>query len=212
MLSPTRGRLRGLRAASFGVVGFVLALVAHVAAGGAAPGPAVLLLLAWLVGLAAVLLTGVRLSPLQVVVSVAAIQVVLHEAFMRLGAPAGCLIPAASAPSGGHMGTGGQPVLECAAGMAQAGMVEPSVFAATAMAGAHIAATAVMAALLAYGEKVLWFLAGFVRPPRWLCVGLAELPVVLVASSGAPRMLPVRIACGGLGRRGPPTRGLFAIG
>jgi hypothetical protein len=32
MLSPAKGLLRGLRAASLGVVGFGLALVAHVAA------------------------------------------------------------------------------------------------------------------------------------------------------------------------------------
>ena len=62
---PTKGLLRGLRAASLGVVGFVLALAAHVAAGGAEPGPVVLLLLAGLVGLAAVLLTGVRLTPVR---------------------------------------------------------------------------------------------------------------------------------------------------
>jgi hypothetical protein len=214
MLTPTRGLLRALRAASLGVVGFVLALVAHLAAGGAAPGPVVLLFLAGLVSLAAVLLTGTRLSPVRVGVSLTAMQVVLHEVFMWLGAPAGCLMTAVSASPGGHMGQGGPPLplLECSTAMASLGMSQRSVFAATAMVSAHVAATAVMAALLAYGEKVLWFLAGCVRPPRWLRVGLAELSAVRVAFSGAPRMLPVRIACGGVGRRGPPPMGLFAIG
>ena len=62
MSSPAQGLLRGLRAASLGVVGFVLALVAHLAAGGAAPGPVVLLLLAGLIGVASVLLTGAWLT------------------------------------------------------------------------------------------------------------------------------------------------------
>ena len=65
MLSPTGGVLRGLRTASLGVTGFVLALMAHVAAGGGAPGPVALLLLAGLIGLGAFLLTVVRLSPLR---------------------------------------------------------------------------------------------------------------------------------------------------
>ena len=47
-----------MRAASLEVVGFVHALAAHVAAGGGTPGPVVLLLLGGLIGLAAVLLTG----------------------------------------------------------------------------------------------------------------------------------------------------------
>lgn len=210
-MSPTTGWLRGLRAASLGVVGFALALVAHVAAGGVAPGPVVLFFLAGLTGLVAVLLTGAKLSPVRVGVSLTAMQVVLHEAFMWLGSPATCVVTGMSAPAGGHMGHGGQPMLECANGMAHAGMGQTSMLAATAMLGAHVAATAVMVTLLAYGEKVLWFLAGCVRPPRWLRVGLPELPAMRVVSSGAPRMLRVRFACGGVGRRGPPLRGLFAI-
>jgi hypothetical protein len=203
-----------LRAASLGVVGFVLALVAHLAAGGAAPGPVVLLLLAGLIGVASVLLTGARLSPVRVVVSLAGMQVLLHEAFMRLGAPAGCVRTGISAPAGGHvaMGHGGQLAPVCATGMAHAGMGQGSMSSAMIMLGAHVAATALMAGLLAYGEKVLWFLAGWVRPARWLPAGLPELPAVPVFSYGAPSMLRVRFACGGVGRRGPPPRGLFAIG
>ena len=211
MLSPTKGWLRALRAASLGVVGFVLALVAHVAAEGAAPEPVALLLLAGLTGLVAVLLTGAKLSPVRVGVSLTAMQVVLHEAFMWLGSPAACLVTGVSAPAGGHMGHGGQPMIECATGMAHAGMGQTSMFAATTMVGAHVAATAVMATLLAYGEKVLWFLAGCVRPPRWLRVRLPAPPAMPAVSCGAPRMLRVRFACGGVGRRGPPPRGLFAI-
>jgi hypothetical protein len=213
MLTPTRGLLRGARAASLGAVGFFLALVAHVAAGGAAPGPEVLLLLAGLVSLAAVLLTGTRLSPVRVGVSLTAMQVVLHQVFMWLGAPAACLMSGVSAPPGGPMGHGGGPVplVECASWMAQMGMGQRSSFAATAMLGAHVAATAVTATLLAYGEQVLWFLAGCVRPRQWLRVGLPELPAVRVAPSGAPRILRLRYACGGVGRRGPPSPALVAF-
>lgn len=123
MLSPTRGWLRGLRAASLGVVGYVLALLAHLAAGGAVPKPGVLLLLAGLISLAAVLLTGIRLSPIRLGASLTAMQVVLHEAFMRLSAPTGCVMTGLSAPAGGHMGHGGPPapLLECATSMARKG-------------------------------------------------------------------------------------------
>jgi hypothetical protein len=74
MSSPTKGLPRGVRAASLGVVGFVLVLVPHLA-GGAEPEPGVLLLLAGLIGVASVLLTGELLSPVRVVVAFAGMQV-----------------------------------------------------------------------------------------------------------------------------------------
>ena len=212
MVVPTRGWLRGLRAASLGVVGFVLALVAHVTAGGTAPGPVVLIMLAGLTGLAALLLTAVRLSPLRIGMALAAMQVLLHEAFMWLAAPADCAMTAVSAPSAMQVGHLGQPTLACAAGMAHPGMMQGSVFGASAMLGAHLAATALMAALLASGEKVLWFLARWVRPAPWLRVRLPQLPAPHALSSAAPPMVvQVRLASGGLGRRWPPPRALPAI-
>jgi hypothetical protein len=211
MLSPTTGLLRGLRAASLGVAGFVLALVAHLAAGGVAPGSAVLLLLGGLIAVAAVLITGVRLSPIRIGLSLSAEQVVLHEVFMRLGARADCLMTGAGAPAGGHLGHG-QQMLGCATNMAHAGMGQTSMLATPAMVGAHAGATAAMVALLAYGEKLLWLLlAGYVRPPRWLRTGCPELLTVRTISAGASRMLRVRFAYGGVGRRGPPPRSLYAI-
>ena len=211
MLRPTRGLLRAVRAASLGVGAFVLALVAHVAAGGATPRPAMLFLLAGLTGLAALLLTGVRLNPVQVVLSLAIMQVALHEAFMWLGSPTACEATGIGAPAGMDMGRGTPPMLDCATGLAQAGMGQTSMLAGVAMVTAHVVATAVMAALLAYGEKVLWFLAGWVRPRRWLRMVLPEILPVRVGSSGAPRIMQVRCACGGVGLRGPPLRGLFAV-
>jgi hypothetical protein len=213
MWSPTRGVPRVLRAATLGVVAFALALVAHVVAGGAVPGPVAMLFLAGLVALAAVLLTRARLSPIRVGVSLGAMQMVLHESFMWLSAPAGCLMTGASAPAGVPMGRGSMPVplVECATGMAHMGMGMGSPFTATAMVGAHVVATAVMAALLAYGEKVLWFLAGRGRSPRCLGVGLPGLPALRLVSSGEPRMFGLRLACGGVGRRGPPSRGQLVI-
>src|SRR5450631_166691 len=213
MLSPAQGLLRGVRAASLGVVGFLLALATHVAAGGAGPGPLVVLLLAGLIGAAAVLLTGARLSPVRVVASLAIMQVFLHEAFARLSGPADCLMAGVSPQAGGHlgMGQGAQLVLDCATGLTHAGMVRGSMSAAMTMLAAHVAATAVMAALLAYGDRVLWALAGWVRPAPWLPMGLPELPAARVFSCGAPPILRVRFPYGGVGRRGPPPRGLFAI-
>jgi hypothetical protein len=208
-MTPTRGLLRGLRAASLGVMGFGLALVAHVAAGGAAPGPVVLLLLAGLIGLTALLVTGVRLNPVGVGICLSAMQVVLHEAFMWLGAPAGCAMSETSAPAGLPMGHGSQPLLQCSTGMTQAGISQASVLAATSMVGAHVLATAVMVVVLAHGEKLLWFLAEFLHPAPWLRMGLPELPAARVVTCVAPRVLRARFASGGVGRRGPPSRGLF---
>jgi hypothetical protein len=213
MLSPTQGLLRGMRAASLGVVGFVLALVAHVAAGGVAPGPVALILLAGLTGLAAVLLTGVRLTSVRIGVSLAAVQVVLHEVFMALGARTGCTLTGMSSAAGALMGRSARAVAlsGCATAMAHTRMGQPSMFAATAMVGGHVAATAVMVALLAYGEKVLWFLAGWVGPHRSLRVDRPQLQAMRAVSCGASPMFRVRFACGGVGRRGPPLRALFAV-
>ena len=52
---------------------------------------------------------------------------------------------------------------------------------------------------------------GWVRPRRWLSMVLPEILPVRVGSSDAPRILQVRCACGGVGLRGPPTRGLFTV-
>jgi hypothetical protein len=212
MVSPTRGWLRGLRAASLGVVGFVLALVAHVSAGGAAPGALVLIQLAGLVGLAAVLLTAVRLSPLRIGLTLAAMQGVLHEAFGWLGAPVDCAATTAVSATGAIQmgGQGGQSALACPGGMAGAGMGQGSVFGGTVMLGTHVAATALIAALLAYGERLLWFLARWVRPAPWLRVRLPQLPATQAISATAPTMVRVQLACGGVGRRGPPPQALSA--
>jgi len=200
-----------LRAASLGVAGFVLALMAHLGAGGAAPEPVVLLTLAGLIALSAVLITGVRLTPLHVATSLAAMQVFLHEAFMRLGVPVGCSMSGMTSPTLRPMSHGGRPALECAAGIAQVELGQQSPFSSSAMLCAHVAATVVMAAMLAYGEKVLWFLAGWVRPLRTVRMRLSELPAVPTMTSGPPRILSVQLASGGIGRRGPPGRDLLTI-
>jgi hypothetical protein len=91
MVWPAQGLLRWLRVSWLGVVGFVLSLAAHVAAGSTVPGPVVLALLAGLTALVAVLLTGVRLSTLRIAVSLTAGQMVPHEVFMWLGAAGACV-------------------------------------------------------------------------------------------------------------------------
>ena len=210
MLSPASGFLRGLRAACLGVVGLLLALVAHLAAGGVPPQPVVLLLLAGLLGVAAAWLTRVRLSPTRIGMSLAGMQVVLHEVFMLSGAPAGCLMTGVNTPAAAPTGHG-QPMLGCAVSMAHAGMGQPSVLAAPAMVVAHVGATTVMAALLAYGEAVLWFLAECARRPRWIALGYPEPPAAGGVCSWSPRSTGSRFARGGVGQRAPPTLVLFAI-
>ena len=188
-MSPTRGLLRGVRATSLGVVGFILALAAHVAAGGLSPGLAPLLLPAGLTGLAALLLSRARLSPLGVGACLTLMQVLLHEAFGSLSMSAG-MAQAGIAQ----------------AGMAQAGNAPRSPFSALLMVAAHVAATALMAALLGYGEKALWFLAGYARPPRSLRVSLPEPSSVHPVACLTPRLVRLRFADGGVGRRGPPVQ------
>jgi hypothetical protein len=175
--------IRGLRAGSLGVGGFVLALIAHVAAHGVIPGLASLVLLGGLTALAALLLTGVRLSPVRVGLSVVVMQLALHETFMRLSMTS----------------------------MADAGMSQRSRLAGAAMVGAHVAATMVMAALLAAGEKLLWFLAGFVSLARWPRLELPGLSTVSHTSAGQTWSLRGRFADGGVGRRGPPRHALIAL-
>jgi hypothetical protein len=172
----------------------------------------VLVLLAGLIGLAAVVLTADRLSPVRIGVSLAAMQVVLHETFMWLGAPTNCAMAALSVRGAMQMGHGGPATLACANGMAPAEMGPGQALGASAMVCAHVAAMAVMAALLAYGEKVLWFLAGWVRPTPWLRVRLPQLQTVQAVASAAPPILRVRLVSGGVGRRGPPPQALPAIG
>jgi hypothetical protein len=212
MVLPTRGWLRALRAGSLGIVALALAFLAHVAAGGAAPGPVVLVLLAGLIGLATVVLTADRLSPVRIGLSLAAMQVVLHETFMWLGAPTDCAMAALSVRGAMQMGHGGPATLACANGMAPAGMGQGQTLGAWAMFCAHVGAMTVMAVLLAYGEKVLWFLAGWVRPTGWLRVRLPQLRAVQAIASVAPPIMRVRFASGGVGRRGPPPQALPAIG
>jgi hypothetical protein len=195
-MSPTRGLLRGARATSLGVTGFILALAAHSAAGGAAPGLAALLLMAGLTGLAALLLTRARVSPSGIGSWLILMQVVLHEAFMGLG-PSAVMVQAGMTHAG-----------MAQAGMAPAGMSARSPFADTRMLAAHVAATALMAALLAYGEKALWLLAGYAGPPRSVSTDLPELPPVHPAVAPAPRLVRLCFADGGVGRRGPPLKDL----
>jgi hypothetical protein len=77
-------------------------------------------------------------------------------------------------------------------GIGRAGMGRGSVFPPMAMLGAHVAATAAMAA-------------------RRSLVGMSELLVLRVFLVGGPPMLWVQFACGGVGRRGPPPWGLYVV-
>ena len=66
-----------------------------------------------------------------------------------LAVPANCVMTGMTGMTGGQMGHGARPVVDCATAMVRSGMGRP-VFAAAVMVGAHVEATAVTAALLAY--------------------------------------------------------------
>ncbi len=194
--SPSSGALRWVRAAVLGLSCVLLALGAHVLAGGAAPSALTLLVLAVPIGCSCVLATGTRAGPLRIGLVLAAGQVGLHEAFMLAGAGAGC----GPATAAGVMPTHGTAAMvHCAGGPAMAG---PS----TTMVGAHIAAGLATALLLAHGERLLWAGHGWAVRPYLLLEHAGTRPITRSA------VLPVvrrgsstRRPMGGVRRRGPPS-------
>lgn len=126
MTSPARGFLRFVRGGVLAAACTLCALGGHALAGGAIPGLAALVVIGWL-GACFVLLADRRRGFGAILLGSAASQVVFHTAF------------ALSGTHTGHGGTAG-----------------PSVVPDAAMLSGHAVAAVCIAALLAYGESVLW--------------------------------------------------------
>ncbi len=103
MSSPAGGALRLTRAAVLGSATVGLALAAHVLAGGAAPTPVGIGLLALPMLAVALLVTGVRLSGPAVAGLVGASQVALHLGLTALAAPTGVVAGAGTESAGHHL-------------------------------------------------------------------------------------------------------------
>jgi hypothetical protein len=180
------------RAAAFGVVVLTIAAGAHVSAGGALPSMTVLALLAVPVTVAAVALTGRRCGPVLLLGSLAAAQVLLHEALMVLA-------PRALGDMSGPMSA------DSASAMGSVPMPDAGGRSLT-MTAAPVIATVVTALLLARGEEALWQLVSKLLPtlpciPRLLACGPRQAPVLL----SVPVLRPSLVS-GGSGLRGPPVR------
>jgi hypothetical protein len=210
VLDPTRGALRVARASAFGGSGFVLTLVAHVAAGGAVPGPAALVLLGLCTALLCVALTGRRLGRLSSCGVLALTEGGLHAAFMWLSRP-GSGLPSLVVPSGPHAAhavltaqTSGMPGMHMGSDAAGAP--------AGCMLAAHALVSLALALLLARGERVVWLIADLFRPALRLCL-LPQVPVSWRAPAPALAAEPKHLLldCGGLGRRGPPPLWLCVL-
>lgn len=173
--------VRALRLAAFATTATVLALGAHVLAGGAPP--AVLPTAAAIVvpAGAAVLLTGRRRRFLDIAVVLAAVQVVLHEVF-------------AAAPAAGtgvghqvHVGHSQDPWMPVT----------------------HALTVLITALLLTHGERMLHLLATWWRavPAVWRALSSPVVPVrrltMPVAAPVGPAPASLR-ACAPVVRRGPP--------
>jgi hypothetical protein len=195
------------RAVVFGAVAFTLSWAAHLGAGGSSPGAGALVLLGVLTALGATLVTRWRLGPVGLVAVLGSTQLALHESLMWL-APSQSGACTAVVMAGGHHG--GEYVMSC--GSAAPTMAMPLTGGSSAlMVAAHVAATVVLALVLSVGERALWFLATLMRPvllwwPEVLVLGaLARVRAQgRVAGPG-----PLQFVRGGVGRRGPPRRGVL---
>ncbi len=202
---------RGLGAA---IASTLVALVSHVTAGGALPGPlGVVVPLVFSFTVCAVL-AGVRMRWMRLSVSVAVSQLMFHVLFVL-----GATTPGTTtSPAAGHTGHHGAD----AAGLLT-GTAEPAAHLAHASAGmwvAHALAGVVTVLALRHGEVVAARIAAvLLRFARRLLV-LLPRPTSVVARPAAAAVVvaddgPIRrvllLALGGVTRRGPPLTGRPAL-
>ncbi|WP_052596213.1 hypothetical protein [Luteipulveratus mongoliensis] len=190
----TQGAWRLARAGSFALVAVALSLTAHVAAGGSPPSVGVVAATTFGILCPATLLAGRRIGRPTMLVMLGLAQLGLHTAFERLGGHA-----ESCTPSGHHHAQ----TVTCGSSGAAAEHVSTGPL----MVLAHIAATVLLALLLARGEDILWALAA--------CFGLrlpatsGRLPVSRrlahpVPAVAAPPPAFLRLPR----RRGPPQAAL----
>lgn len=191
------GLVRAARLGAFTVCASLLALGAHLAAGGAPPAAVPTLAAVALSGLAGVALTRRRPGRLELAVVLGAVQLVVHE-----------ILAAAGTGHAGHAVAAGHAGDAVAAGHAGASGAVTGV----AMLAAHALSVLLTALLLARGERMLHrllrslrslpALVGRARPPRPLARSLAR--PAAVAAGDPPSGPPSRRACAPVVRRGPP--------
>lgn len=142
------------RALAFTAVMFALASGAHVMAGGSLPAPAIFAGLVALVLAPVMVLVKIRVTAPVMAVLLGASQMIMHEAFNALSAPAGL-----DSVSGAHQ-HGSLAALIPAESIDPGGVAAPGVL----MLIMHAAATLTTALVLARGEAAAWALAAWLRP------------------------------------------------
>lgn len=194
--SPVRGVGRAVRAGVLGGASLLLAGSAHLIGGGALPTPGVLVVVAALVGLTAVTITG-RRCRLPLLLGVLGLQqLLLHYLFDLVSASSA--VDAACATSGPHhlMTHGCWSASATTSGAGEMGW---------AMVVAHAVAVLATAALLARGEAWFWRVADRIvaaasaQPSGW-----PPAPRALVVTS--PELVPPNFAYAPAAPRGPPAR------
>ena len=204
--------LRWTRAGTVATVATLLAVGAHVQAGGPAPSlPVLAFLVLGLTAASATLLAGPA-STLRVVLLTAGGQLVAHHVLTAASAPA-VAGPATRGTAGmtGMAGHHAGHVLEHGAVPGVAPLSPHLLPADARMMAAHLAAAVVVGLWLAAGERALWTLLTHI----WRSL---RLPVSTAPSTPVPGSAPApqlagttlaRIAAGSVVRRGPPA--LLAI-
>lgn len=192
MTDPSGGVVRGVRAANLSTVILALAVAGHVLGGGAWPSWGALLAVIVLAGALSAVLTNRRLTPVRLLAALSVGQLSVHEILSL---------------TTGH-GSVGHDHAAMAAGASE-GM--PSGWAVTwlgtdlRMLAGHAAATVVAAAVIAYGERVLWLAWEAVRP-RALTIGTPVVRPVARTWCAAvvlpPRSLALALTAD---PRGPPV-------
>lgn len=195
--SPSAGGLHALRAGLLATACVSLALAAHTAAGGRAPGALALLTALVAVGCAALLVTRRPLGQVPTVGGLVLVQTALHLWF-ALTSGHGCTVTGALTHTHGIAPqcaplVGGAP--EATAAPASAGVL---------MLLTHLLAVVAMGVLLARGDALLWRLAGLL--PRRVPAGVDLVVPVPVrrAAVDEPTTLRTRTVDTGWHRRGPP--------
>jgi len=156
--------MRGARALVFGAASVLLAVLAHVAAGGSAPSIITLGLIAVPVGWTAAVLIRRRRGLLWVTGALGSLQLVLHEALMVMTGT-GCSAPAAPMDAGmvGHpMTVACSMPSPATTGSALGAGRMPDSGGLTMLVG-HALATIVTAWLLYRGERTAWALIDLAR-------------------------------------------------
>jgi hypothetical protein len=205
--TPASTGLRGTRAAVFGTATLLLALGAHALAGGALPGPFVLLAAGLPTACVAVVLARRVRGPVALTATLTLTQLVLHELLATTATATGCMSAMPAGPHAMHA----DPGITCGATPGMSGMsgMGHGLGASAAMITAHALALLATAALLTWGERLavrLWTWA--VPATKPFAAPAPVEPVSTRPRTEAARSTSSVFVENAVPRRGPPSRGL----